>query len=187
LSNPPSRPDQQCYGLVSLITAAAAFFKWGHPKWRQAKAGVRAVRDTLVGREAQHDWITDEVISHALPVSAAGVSLWPRYIADPDCAHPIRGALRSAALAVGGSCAALAASPLLFKFVADDPGAGPIVQQVPWVCTVALYGFFCPGRHVQCGRAGLAPAGEVAVEQRGGQSRVLDCAGAGSVVSGGDH
>jgi hypothetical protein len=44
----------------------------GPPKWRQAKAGVRAVRDTLVGPEAQHDWITGEVISPALPVSAAG-------------------------------------------------------------------------------------------------------------------
>jgi hypothetical protein len=98
-------------------------------------------RDTLVGREAQHDSITGEVISPALSVSAAGASLWPRYIADPDRARPIRDALRSAALAVDGSCAALAASPLPFKFVADDPGAVPIVQQVPWIRLVALWGF----------------------------------------------
>jgi hypothetical protein len=44
-------------------------------------------------------------------------------------------------LAAGHSWAELAASPLLFKFVADDPGAVPVVQQVPWACLVVLYGF----------------------------------------------
>lgn len=51
-------------GALALV---ATFWRWLLPKYRAGKADARAIRDTLVGREATRDSITGEEIRPAIP------------------------------------------------------------------------------------------------------------------------
>lgn len=53
--------------LAVAVAALASFARWVLPKYRNAKSDARAIRDTLVGREAQRDSITGEEIQPAIP------------------------------------------------------------------------------------------------------------------------
>lgn len=53
--------------LGAAVLVLAGFWRWVAPKYRNAKEDARAIRDTLVGREAQRDSITGEEIQPAIP------------------------------------------------------------------------------------------------------------------------
>lgn len=54
-------------GALALLTALLAWLRWVRPRVHSGRATWIAVRDTLVGREAQHDTITGEQTQEALP------------------------------------------------------------------------------------------------------------------------
>jgi len=58
---------QLAIGLCTLAAFAFGLWKWLAPKVRGAKSDARAIRDTLVGREALRDSITGREISPAVP------------------------------------------------------------------------------------------------------------------------
>jgi hypothetical protein len=51
-------------GVLGLV---GTWLKWVRPKLRTLRRETRAARDSLLGREAQHDSITGKEISPALP------------------------------------------------------------------------------------------------------------------------
>lgn len=62
-------PDYLAAGasLVLILTGLVAWFRWVRPKWRGFKKDATAARDSILGREAQHDSITGKEILPALP------------------------------------------------------------------------------------------------------------------------
>lgn len=60
--------------LGAAVLVLASFWRWVLPKYRNAKSDARAIRDTLVGREAQRDSITGEEIQPAIPGIGSRVS-----------------------------------------------------------------------------------------------------------------
>ena len=69
--------DAWAKALLTLSAAAAVLagvWRWVRPKWRAGKADMRAIRDTLVGREATKDSITGEEIRPAIPGIGARMS-----------------------------------------------------------------------------------------------------------------
>lgn len=58
-------------GVVLIVVG---FWRWALPKWRNTKSDARAIRDTLVGREAVRDSITGEEIRPAMPGIGVRVS-----------------------------------------------------------------------------------------------------------------
>jgi uncharacterized coiled-coil protein SlyX len=53
--------------LTTVLGAVGAWWKWLLPRWRDLVADVRKARDSIVGRDAIVDSITDEVRVPALP------------------------------------------------------------------------------------------------------------------------
>lgn len=53
--------------LGLAVATVAAFIKWLRPRIREVRTDARAIRDTLVGRPAVRDSITNRVVSPALP------------------------------------------------------------------------------------------------------------------------
>lgn len=58
---------QLAIGLCTLAGFGLALWKWVLPRFRSVKSDARAIRDTLVGREAVRDSITGREISPAVP------------------------------------------------------------------------------------------------------------------------
>jgi polyhydroxyalkanoate synthesis regulator phasin len=65
---------QWLLAVGAAVALIAGFWRWLLPRWRNAKADARAIRDTLVGREAQRDSITGEEIQPAIPGIGTRVS-----------------------------------------------------------------------------------------------------------------
>lgn len=53
--------------LCALLAVLGGWLRWIRPRWRNGRREITAVRDAILGREAQFDSITGKEISPALP------------------------------------------------------------------------------------------------------------------------